>query len=35
VKEFEEVRYATAVHNPMMDEIFYVNQFVRGLKNEI
>jgi hypothetical protein len=24
VKEFEEVRYATIVHNPVMDETFYV-----------
>jgi hypothetical protein len=35
VKEFEEARYATVVHNPMMDETFYVSQFVKGLKNEI
>jgi hypothetical protein len=35
VKEFEEVRYATTVHNPVMDETFYVTQFDRGLKSEI
>jgi hypothetical protein len=35
VKEFEEARYATVVHNAMMDETFYVSQFVKGLKNEI
>jgi hypothetical protein len=34
-QEFEEARYATAVHNPGMDEIFFVNQFVKGLKTEL
>jgi hypothetical protein len=35
VKEFEELRYATTVHNPMMDETFYVTQFIRGMKIDI
>ncbi|GJN20898.1 hypothetical protein PR202_gb08332 [Eleusine coracana subsp. coracana] len=35
VAEFEEARYATAMHNHELDEIFFVTQFVKGLKPEI
>lgn len=35
VEEFEEARYATAVHNPELGEVFFVAQFMKGLKNEI
>jgi hypothetical protein len=34
-QEFEEARYAIVVHNPRMDEIFFVDQFVKGLKVEL
>jgi hypothetical protein len=33
--EFVELRYSTAMHNPKLDEIFFVQQFVKGLKSEI
>lgn len=32
---FDDLRYAAAVHNPQMGELFYVTQFVKGLKEEI
>jgi hypothetical protein len=35
IQDFEDARYATSVHNPKMDETFYVTQFVKGLKGEI
>jgi hypothetical protein len=35
IQDFEDARYATLVHNPEMDETFYVTQFVKGLKGEI
>lgn len=35
VKNFEDARYATAVHNHTLDETFYVAQFIKGLKHEL
>jgi hypothetical protein len=35
VQEFEEARYSAAVHNPELDETFFVTQFVKGLKGDI
>jgi hypothetical protein len=35
VSVFDDLRYSTAVHNPQLDEIFFVAQFVKGLKREI
>ncbi|KAK3132522.1 hypothetical protein QOZ80_6AG0523620 [Eleusine coracana subsp. coracana] len=35
VAAFQEARYATAMHNPELDEIFFVTQFMKGLKPEI
>jgi hypothetical protein len=34
IQEFQEVRYATAIHNLQLDETFLVNQFLKGLRNE-
>lgn len=33
--EFEKVRYGVVVHKQEFDEIFFMDQFVRGLKVEI
>jgi hypothetical protein len=35
VQEFEELRYAVSVHNPGLSEVFFVAQFMKGLKHEI
>jgi hypothetical protein len=32
---FDDLRYSSAMHNPTLDEIFFVQQFVKGLKPEI
>jgi hypothetical protein len=34
-KEFEEVRYRVAIHNSEIDEVFFVEQYIRGLKFEL
>ncbi|GJN10710.1 hypothetical protein PR202_ga28827 [Eleusine coracana subsp. coracana] len=33
--EYDSLRYLVAMHNPNMDETFFVNQFVKGLKDGI
>lgn len=33
-KEFEEIRYAAAIHNPQLDETMFVAHFIKGLKQE-
>jgi hypothetical protein len=35
VAVFYDLRYSAAMHNPTLDEIFFVQQFVKGLKPEI
>jgi hypothetical protein len=35
VEEFDQARYMTAMHNPLLDETFFVTQFIYGLKLEI
>lgn len=35
VHEFEQARYQAAVHNTRLDELFFVTQFIHGLKLEI
>lgn len=35
VEEFVGLRYSTAMHNPTLDEIFFGQQFVKGLKPDI
>lgn len=34
-KDFESMRFQVEMHNPGFDEIFFVSQFVRGLKDEL
>lgn len=34
-KEFEEVRYRVAMHNSELDDIFFVEQYVKGLKFDL
>jgi hypothetical protein len=34
IQEFEDSRYATMVHNPRLDETFFVSQFIKGLRGE-
>ena len=29
------MRYGTAIHNPELDEIFFVTQFLKGLRSEL
>jgi hypothetical protein len=35
VSMFDDLCYNTTVHNPQLDETFFVAQFVKGLKREI
>jgi hypothetical protein len=35
IKEFDQIQYGVAVHNPVFDEIFFVTHFVHGLKYDI
>lgn len=35
VQAFEEVRYATTLHNPKLDETFFVSRFIKGLKGKL
>jgi hypothetical protein len=35
LKEFEEIRYSTAAHNPKLHETLYVSQFMKGVKPEL
>lgn len=35
IQEFQELRYGTAIHNPELDEIFFVTQFLKGLRSEL
>jgi hypothetical protein len=35
LKEFDEVRYATVVHNQGLDETLFVAHFIKGLKQEL
>ncbi|KAK3118794.1 hypothetical protein QOZ80_9BG0707950 [Eleusine coracana subsp. coracana] len=35
ISPFEAAKYANAMHNPELDETFFVTQFIKGLKQEI
>lgn len=35
MQEFEENHYVVVVHNPKLDEIFFVSQFITGLRGDI
>jgi hypothetical protein len=35
VEEFDQARYMTYMHNPLLDETFFITQFIHGLKLEI
>lgn len=35
LKEFDEIRYSTSVHNHTLDETLFVAHFIKGLKPEL
>jgi hypothetical protein len=35
IKDFEELRYMVSMHNPKIDETFFVEQYIKGLKFDL